>query len=119
NLVVPIFRAGSSTWTDRNDLNSAPPFFYAAFSCGRTNRATTQRHRNCRAHHLKQNANASGGIKPLKLANKIRKWPRQDSHGLPGRQTACKERQIGLVGVLDQRFHDALRHGDWTILAAI
>jgi hypothetical protein len=47
---------------------------------GRTNRAATNRHRDRRAHHVEQHANATGGIKALKPSHDISKWSREDSH---------------------------------------
>ena len=49
-------------------------------SCGRTNRAATDRHRDRCAHHLEQHANASGGIKSLKRAHEICKRSREDTN---------------------------------------
>ncbi len=87
------------------------------FSCGRTNRRTTKRHRDCSAHHIEQYPNPSGVIKPLERAHEINKRPIKDSHGLPGRQVTTEERQIGFVSVLDESFDDAFRYRDRTILA--
>src|SRR5262249_30856085 len=40
----------------------------------------------------------------------------ENSHRLAGDQTPTEECQIGLVRILDQRFNDALRDGDRTIV---
>src|ERR1700720_2581427 len=105
-LTVLTFSGGSSTWAVFATSLLRSYLIYSLALCRRAKRAAADRHRHHGAHHLEQHAHPPGGIEPFKRADKISKWPGEDSHRLPGRQPIGKQRQIGFVRVRDESFDD-------------
>src|SRR5262249_30618560 len=87
-----------------------------AVSCRRRKHRAVKKDRNRGSHHFEQNLSSSRPIQPLERAHQIGKWAGQDANVPPFDEAGIQPRQVA-VRVLDQRFDDTGRNGNWpTIL---